>query len=181
MFSSKPMRRSTWPASPVIDSPIWKRGKVSCSSTIGLSPSRRRNIAAVAPPGPPPIISTSVLIFILLTAILSRQRKKAISRVSGEILHHFKSRVRRNPISHHSTGMTERSSRHKEGLTFPACNRPRRIPSGPSCDSVQAKTLEEQYDLRLKVALTSSKKSEQWSRHDSSNESHDHEHGKDAL
>ena len=63
---------------------------------------------------------------------------------------------------------------------MPAIRLPR-IPSGPSYEAVQAENLEEQGDLRLNAAFAPAKKSEQWSRHDSSDESHDHEHGEDAL
>jgi hypothetical protein len=65
----RPSRRSNWAASPVIDSPIWKRGNASCSRMIGLMPSRIRHMAAVEPPSPPPIMSTSVLIAISLLTV----------------------------------------------------------------------------------------------------------------
>ena len=72
--------------------------------------------------------------------------------------------------------MTERSFRHEERLTFPACDKPPRIPSGPSCEFLQAENLEQQSDLLSTGAVVPLEKSEERSRHDSSNESHDHQH-----
>ena len=74
--SSKPSRRSTWPDSPVLDSPMWKRGNASCSRMTGLIPSRRRNIAIADPPGPPPIINTSVF-----TIYLKQQSTEFVSHL----------------------------------------------------------------------------------------------------
>src|SRR5438874_2266887 len=69
----------------------------------------------------------------------------------------------------------------KKIFTFPACHRLLPIPGGPSYDFPQAENPEEQGDLRSKVTLAFSKESDQWPRHYSSDESHDHEHGEDAL
>src|SRR5207248_3390460 len=41
------------------DSPMWKRGNLSRSSTITLRPAFASKIAAVLPAGPPPMIATS--------------------------------------------------------------------------------------------------------------------------
>src|SRR5436190_7201723 len=147
MFSSKPSRRSNWPASPVIDSPIWKRGNVSCSSTIGLIPSRVRNIAAAAPPGPPPIMSTSVLMFISLLTITT---KKALASKGG---------FRFSGLSQTCFGSK------RIHVTTPSRLRVQR--NGAT------------HARRYRSPL--SKKSDQRCRHHSSDESHDHEHGEDAL
>ncbi len=69
----------------------------------------------------------------------------------------------------------------KGRLSVPACDRPRRLPSGASYDALHAENLEEQGDLLSKIALVSSKVSNQWSRHYGSNESHDHKHGENPL
>ncbi len=57
--SSAPSASSTPLIHGSCDSPMWKRGKRSRSSTSTLRPRRASAAAALEPPGPPPITATS--------------------------------------------------------------------------------------------------------------------------
>src|SRR4029450_3970413 len=57
--SSTPIRWSKGMFAGSSDSPMWKRGKASRSTSVTRRPPWARQVAAVEPPGPPPITSTS--------------------------------------------------------------------------------------------------------------------------